>query len=201
MAKEDRQTTIERRQSILAAAAHLFSTQGYTATTIRQISEQINMKSGSLYYYFKSKEEILRDVVIYAVEITSREVRAAVAALPENAGQRKKIEAAMRAHLIALHSYGGYTSTNVGYRSESPEAVHSAVRSNRQAYSDFWHEMLSLAQAEGAILEKLNISLLRPLILGTMNRTVDWYDVKRGSIDELFETVKTMVGGIWVSDE
>jgi len=50
------------RDSILGAAAKLFRRQGYSATTLRQIAAIAEIKAGSIYYYFNSKEAILDEV-------------------------------------------------------------------------------------------------------------------------------------------
>src|SRR5882757_5262030 len=51
------------RERILRAAAHLFRTRGYRGTTTRAISEIVGMLSGSLFHYFKSKEQMLFEVM------------------------------------------------------------------------------------------------------------------------------------------
>jgi len=49
---------------ILRSASDLFSQQGYTATTIKQIAEGASCTTAALYYYFKDgKEQILREVI------------------------------------------------------------------------------------------------------------------------------------------
>ena len=48
-----------RINEILAAADQLFFTQGYQATTISDIAKKMGVAQGMLYYYFKSKEEVL----------------------------------------------------------------------------------------------------------------------------------------------
>jgi AcrR family transcriptional regulator len=54
------------RQSVLEAAAKLFRQQGYSATTLRQIASMAEIKAGSIYYYFDSKEAILDEFRIGA---------------------------------------------------------------------------------------------------------------------------------------
>jgi len=50
----------ERRvTAILESAVAAFRQHGYHGTTMEQIAEQLLMTKGSLYYYFKDKEEIL----------------------------------------------------------------------------------------------------------------------------------------------
>ena len=51
------------RDSILEAAAKLFGRQGFSATTLRQIASMAEIKAGSIYYYFDSKEAILDEVL------------------------------------------------------------------------------------------------------------------------------------------
>ena len=52
------------RERIVEAARQLFFRQGYTATGISQILKAANAKSGSLYHFFPSKEDLLIAVLI-----------------------------------------------------------------------------------------------------------------------------------------
>ena len=54
--------TFTRRQ-IQEAAKKLIASQGYAATTVRQIAKSVSMKGGSLYYHFGGKEEILFSIL------------------------------------------------------------------------------------------------------------------------------------------
>lgn len=48
-----------KRRAIQRAAKELIASQGFTATTIRQIARRVSMKGGSLYYHYTGKNEIL----------------------------------------------------------------------------------------------------------------------------------------------
>ena len=52
-----------RRQQILDTAAAVFAEKGIASTTVRDISEQVGIYSGSLYHHFKSKEEIVAGIL------------------------------------------------------------------------------------------------------------------------------------------
>lgn len=52
------------RQKILISAKELFIQQGYKKTTIRQIVEKSGVLIGSIYYFFKNKEEIFQSLVL-----------------------------------------------------------------------------------------------------------------------------------------
>jgi AcrR family transcriptional regulator len=52
------------RSRILDSAKELFFTQGYKKTTIRQIVDKSGVLIGSIYYFFKNKEEVFQSVVL-----------------------------------------------------------------------------------------------------------------------------------------
>jgi AcrR family transcriptional regulator len=50
---------LRKREEIKAVAKQLFAEHGFAATSIRQIAARVNLESGSLYYHFPDKLEIL----------------------------------------------------------------------------------------------------------------------------------------------
>ncbi|MEX0997561.1 MAG: TetR/AcrR family transcriptional regulator [Flavobacteriaceae bacterium] len=57
-----------RKKEILSKAAKLFKKRGYSAVTMRDIAEALNIKAASLYNHINSKQEILSTVVIGVAE-------------------------------------------------------------------------------------------------------------------------------------
>ena len=51
------------RDAILLAAAELFVSQGYAATSTREIAERVGIRQPSLFYHFPKKEDILHAIV------------------------------------------------------------------------------------------------------------------------------------------
>ena len=47
------------RAQILSTALELFCSQGFEATTMRQIAEKAGMSLGAAYYYFRSKDDLV----------------------------------------------------------------------------------------------------------------------------------------------
>lgn len=50
---------VNRRNELIATAAKLFKEKGFHATTTRDIAKASNMKSGSPFYHFASKQDLL----------------------------------------------------------------------------------------------------------------------------------------------
>jgi AcrR family transcriptional regulator len=55
------------REEILDAAAELFSSRGYAATSTRMIADAVGIRQASLYYHFASKEELLEELLAATV--------------------------------------------------------------------------------------------------------------------------------------
>lgn len=53
----------QSRRQVLGAALHLFSHQGYRATTVRDIAEDAGVSTGSVYHHFEDKESIFRTLL------------------------------------------------------------------------------------------------------------------------------------------
>ncbi|HOG03511.1 MAG TPA: helix-turn-helix domain-containing protein, partial [Accumulibacter sp.] len=57
-----------RRDELLRAAARLFVEKGFDATTTRDIAEAVGMRSGSPFYHFRSKQDLLKAAMIEGLE-------------------------------------------------------------------------------------------------------------------------------------
>src|SRR6202021_2615445 len=53
----------DTRAQAQKAALTLFAEQGYEKTSLREIAERLGVTKAALYYYFKSKEDIVRSLV------------------------------------------------------------------------------------------------------------------------------------------
>jgi len=62
------------RENILKIAREIFSKYGYKKTTLDDIANAVRKGKSSLYYYFKSKEDLFQAVIMKEVEILGREL-------------------------------------------------------------------------------------------------------------------------------
>ncbi len=58
----------QQRQAAIRAAAAVFAEKGFHGSCTKDIAERMGIKQGSLYYYFKSKEEALGEVCLYGIQ-------------------------------------------------------------------------------------------------------------------------------------
>ena len=53
----------QKQEQILEVAEEIFARKGFSASTVREIAQGVNIKTPALYYHFTSKEEIFNSLV------------------------------------------------------------------------------------------------------------------------------------------
>ena len=72
----------DRREKILIKALELYMVEGYANVSITDLQEALNMGRGTLYYYFKDKDELFQEVVeTYLIQPKQRVIER----IPQNA--------------------------------------------------------------------------------------------------------------------
>lgn len=94
-------------KDILAVSGNLFRQFGFKKTTVEDIAKEIGRRKSSLYYYYKSKEEIFEAVVNEEMHRFFRQIQRSVA---QAVGARQKLLMYCRAkfhHLALLCNLNG----------------------------------------------------------------------------------------------
>jgi TetR/AcrR family transcriptional regulator, cholesterol catabolism regulator len=173
------------RMRILDAAAQSFRRKGYTGTTLNDIAKTADMQAGSLFYYFASKDELLEEVLDIGIRRVHEAVEASQEQLPEHAAHRDRLRAAVEAHFETLLKHGDYTSANIRIFGQVPEDVRKRHLKLRDAYAALWRRLLTKAQKAGALRDDIDLGLVRMLLLGALNWSVEWYQPGKKSIQTM----------------
>jgi AcrR family transcriptional regulator len=93
------QAVADRPEQVRTAALELFAAQGYRATTIDEIGARVGIRGPSVYKHFRSKQDLLVDVVVGTTEAMLAAQRAAVRSAADVREQlRRAVEAHVRFH-------------------------------------------------------------------------------------------------------
>ncbi|MFC5652059.1 TetR/AcrR family transcriptional regulator [Paenibacillus solisilvae] len=65
-----------KKRQIIEAAIICFSEKGYRGTSIQDIADSLGIAKGSMYFYFKSKEDLLRSICKYYMEAIVKQAQA-----------------------------------------------------------------------------------------------------------------------------
>lgn len=161
-----------RRADIVRAAGRLFSEKGYAATTIRDIANAVSMGSGSPFYHFKTKHDMLRAVVLEGIAAIGGAVaEAAGGSLPP----RETFEAMLRAHLNQLLGPEGrdFAATLLHESRHLDPAAQAEVVALKDRYEIMWQQALKDLKRAGLIADDSRVTRL--FLMGALNWTVQWY--------------------------
>ena len=185
-----------KRQLIIDAAVEVFSRNGFQDSTISQIARKANVAEGTIYQYFKNKEDLFFSIPIDKTKEFYNELELHLEGIH---GAENKIRKFVWYYLYHLQENPNYA-----------RALMLEMRVNRnfaktktfEAYRPLTHKILEIieeGQEEGVIRKDVNIYTIRHLILGILEHIVTRWLLKGEKNDLLVqynEAVELLVQGI-----
>lgn len=166
----------DKRARIIEAAGELLATQGYAGTTLADIAAAAGTYAGSLYYHFASREELATVVLTEGAEAAMAHTRGMVDALPAGASARRRLEAAITAHVEFMLDRSPAALASARSVGQLPPAVAEPVGRIHKVYGRLFADLFEAAATEGSIHPSVDLSVARMLVLGAANWTSEWFD-------------------------
>ncbi|GGJ35659.1 TetR/AcrR family transcriptional regulator [Streptomyces brasiliensis] len=162
----------ERLQEIIDAAATVFLEKGYDGTSTKDISDAVGMLKGSLYYYVRSKEDFLFEIIKRVYDAALVSIQPAV----ELEGDAlTRLRAFVHAHVgFAVKNLTAFTIQLREFERLSPER-RLEITAGGDAYLRALRGILKDGQREGVFDEKIDVSFTALAILGQLNSLTQWY--------------------------
>ncbi|HXF03952.1 MAG TPA: TetR/AcrR family transcriptional regulator [Blastocatellia bacterium] len=169
--KSRRELKIEqKRLEILQSAAEAFRRNGFVATTMDDISERLLMTKGSLYYYFKNKEEILYFCQDYSLTLLLKQLAEVQrSGAPPDEKLRRVIVGQVAVILDVLKA----SAMHADFQMLSPPLLKKVI-----AKRDRYERGIRAIIAEGIarrVFVPCDPKLIALAILGAINWTVKWF--------------------------
>ena len=169
-----RVSSAERRVALVRAALRVIDRDGVHGATTRMIVAEAGMSLASFHYAFRSRDEMMRELVAFVVQ---DEQRVSLEALDPDADIRSAVRAGMQAYFELLRAHPSREQALqelVQYSLRTPELEHLP----RAQYASYFHTARVLLErgAENAGVQwSLPIEqLARILIAITDGLTVAW---------------------------
>lgn len=160
------------RRRLLDAAAAQVARLGPAGVSLGGIAAAAGLKTGSVYFHFASKDELIATVLEEGLRESLRLLEEALAAVPDGADARARLRAAIRAHLGALHELDDYAVVVLTRRSADELPAAAEFRELRKRYVARWAELVADAQRAGVLPSGPDPRDVRDLIFGAMNSTL-----------------------------
>ena len=182
---DDGHEEANRRQALVRASAKLFREKGFEATTVRDIAGAVGMRSGSPFYHFANKQEILKAVM---EEGLRQGLERTVNALQAASTPQARFRVLVRTHYGILHDEGSEFIAVLLYDWRSlPDAYKQDIIAVKDGYDRLWQDNLSELLALGLIgansandpQAAQDAKVTRLMIMGAINFTATWYKQER----------------------
>ncbi len=159
----------EKYEKILEAAIKAFSKYGYYRSTISQIAREAGVADGTIYLYFKNKDDILRSFFNYKTKEVFTNFKEEV---KKGKNALDKLKRLIYAHLKAFESN---KEMAIVYQVESKKRSHLSkdkIKEISVLYQELIKEIVELGQKEGTIRKDLSIPLVRQLMVGAIDEVI-----------------------------
>lgn len=160
-----------RRDEVLAAASRVFYRRGYRTATMHDIAEEMNLTSGALYHYIRTKDDLLEEIVI---ETMRRLIAMGDSVTVLDISPVEKIRRLLREHLALMMRHRELFFITYRERIELAEAPRAKLGELEDQYYHIIRRIIADAvdQRELAV-ESPTVSALA--LIGMMDWTLLWY--------------------------
>ena len=164
-----------KADEIISVASALFSRKGYSATSLKEIADQVGLHKTSLFHYFRNKEEIL-------MEVMDKGLREYVNVLDESAIDpdlkgEEKLRIALEKQVSVVCKYKDYINVGLNeIKSLTPKNKEKYNRKRKQ-YGKRFEKIIQEIQgcSDRNLFMGLNFKIVNLGILGMCNWIINWY--------------------------
>jgi TetR/AcrR family fatty acid metabolism transcriptional regulator len=186
-----------RRKQILEFALIEIQQHGYGKATIPRIAEMANISRGVIYYYFKSKEELLANIWQALIDELFEYRKNQVEAEEGCNLDRLRIYCRANREFLMRNKNKFTTLYKVGIDFEEPARTPKVEKANERCFK-YLSSIIKAGQQSGEFRE-FPAEMMAPIIQGTMDgilcqwaTTPDLYEIEACE-NQLFEIIKTYI--------
>ena len=139
----------ERRRAVLETAARLICAKGYEATSVQDIADACKLTKAGLYYYIRSKEDLLREIQSYGMDIFEERVLLPVQAIADPL-ERLKVCMERNIHLVT-EEWSKEVTIILHEHETLTGAARQQINARKKRYVDFLETAFAEAAREGRI--------------------------------------------------
>lgn len=163
--------TKKKKEEIIQSATSIIEQKGFHNTTMEDIAAKLLMTKGSLYYYFKNKQDLLFQSQVLLLEQSIQNIESII---QEDTNAEEALQKAIKTHIEYLIEEQATFAMGV-----SPEQFFSGeelrtIIKLRNAYAQHVDQLLLKVMPENS--ESItDVKLVRNILLGAMNWMIEWY--------------------------
>ncbi len=167
------QQSASRRDELLELAAAMFAERGLRATTVRDIADSAGILSGSLYHHFKSKEQMVEEVLRDFLDWLFDRYREIVDTEPN---PLERLKGLFMASFEAIeHRHAQVVIYQDEAKRLSSLSQFDFVEARNREQRQMWVDVLTAGIEDGCFRPDLDVDLVYRFIRDTTWVSVRWY--------------------------
>jgi len=159
----------EKYHRILEAAVKVFADQGFFQSTVSQIAKEAGVADGTIYLYFKNKDDILVQFFSYKTKQVFARFREEVDKADNTIDKLRNL---IRRHLEEFQCDRNMAVVYQAETHQSSRLVEKQIKEMSKMYFDIVSEIIEQGQEEGVIKKDLYLSLVKRFILGAVDEVI-----------------------------
>lgn len=162
------------KRKLIQAAIDLFDEKGFKGASIEDITDNIGVTKGTFYYYFKSKQELLKDIHLsYIVDLLRKQEL--ILQEPNKNNSQKLYDIIYL--IIGRIKTKGKNARIIFREMRHIEEVHlEQIKGKRREFRLNVQALLEDGVAKGQFNNNIRADILAFSILDMINRTYYWYN-------------------------
>lgn len=181
-----------KRQRIIQAAAEVFGNSNFQNAAVSEIARKANVAEGTLYQYFKNKEDLFFSIPAEKTDEFCEEFDLHLQGIHDSFSKIKKLT---WYYLYFFKKNPAYARSLMLEMRVSKSFIKSKTYGRIKAFTDKVFEIIKEGQEEGRIRKDMDAYVIREFLLGVLeHRVTRWllkeekYDLVE-HYDEIFELV------------
>lgn len=162
----------QRKIDILLAAAQVFNDKGYHEATIEEIADKIQYTKGSIYYYVKSKQDLLFQCNKLAMDMLIKKLDEIVIS---SDGPEEKLRKTIQMHIKTAIDEFSVMVTALQLEFALEEPYKHQIIELRDVYERKILSVLEEGIAKSIFKKEIDLKITGFIIIGAMNWMKRWY--------------------------
>lgn len=145
---------MNKKEKILQTAEHIFARSGFDKTSVDEIAEKANIAKGTIYYHFRSKEEIFYGLM---EEGMRKFVDSVIAKVAEIEDPRERLESVLLAQLEYYEKHRDFCRVLLFEFWRLERKWKDNIPKIKDKYADLLHKIIVDGQKSGIFNQSLNV--------------------------------------------
>ncbi len=182
----------EKYQKIIQAATKVFAQKGFYNSKVADVAREANVADGTIYLYFKNKDDLLISIFEYSMDVFTAEVQRQTEGVSDPV---EKLARFIKLHLELVRENQDTAQVLQIELRQSSKFMKEYAATKFRDYLNIISQILEEGQARGVFKKSINPFIVKRAIFGAVDEmALEWVLMKKKkySTEEVAEQICSM---------